>query len=47
MSGSGYFNISSGKYFYFDGNTTIGDIRLRGGGTVNIVTGKQIGRAHV
>ena len=39
MSGSGYFNISSGKYFYFDGNTTIGDIRLRGGGTVKYLSG--------
>ena len=29
----------AGKYFYFDGNTTIGDIRLRGGGTVKYLSG--------
>ena len=39
MSGSGYFNISSGKYFYFDGNTTIGNINIRGGGTVKYLSG--------
>jgi len=39
MSGSGYFNISSGKYFYFDGNTTIGNINIRGLGTVKYLSG--------
>ena len=39
MSGNGYFNISSGKYFYFDGNTTIGNINIRGGGTVKYLSG--------
>ena len=39
MSGSGYFNISSGKYFYFDGNTTIGNINIGGVGTVKYLSG--------
>ena len=38
MSGSGYFNMSSGKYFYFDGNTTIGDITTIQGDITNLQT---------
>ena len=29
FSGIGYYQIQSGKFFYFDGNTTIGDIRFK------------------
>ena len=39
FSGIGYYQIQSGKFFYFDGNTTIGDIRFRGTGTVKWLSG--------
>ena len=39
FSGNGYYQIQSGKFFYFDGNTTIGDIRFRGTGTVKWLSG--------
>lgn len=39
FSGNGYYQIQSGKFFYFDGNTTIGDIKFRGTGTVKWLSG--------
>lgn len=39
FSGYGYYQIQSGKFFYFDGNTTIGDIKFIGSGTVKWLSG--------
>lgn len=39
FSGTGYYQIKPGKFLYFNGNTTIGDIRLRGDGTIKYLSG--------